>query len=188
MTYVWYLGYGSNLHKQRFLCYVKGGIPQFGKNRNNGCNDKTSPLEDKAITINYPLYFALPDSQTGTGNWGVGGVAFIDPQENKQSKTLCRMWKITEGQYGEVKLQEGSGWYNKEISLGEDDGIPILTITHDPVLTNIAPPSDTYIKTIAFGFRETYRFTVEQIVDYLLGKPGVQGRIEKDRLIRIVVS
>lgn len=188
MTYVWYVGYGSNLHKQRFLCYIKGGIPQFGNNPNKGCTDRTLPIEDKAITISYPLYFALPGDETGTGNWGVGGVAFIDPQENKESKTLCHMWKITEGQYGEVKVQEGVGWYNKEMQLGENDGIPVFTITHGRVLTNVVCPSDSYIKTIALGLRETYGFTVKETVDYLLDKTGIQGIIEKHGLIEIVGS
>jgi len=30
-TYVWYAGYGSNLNKQRFMCYIKGGTPTYGK-------------------------------------------------------------------------------------------------------------------------------------------------------------
>jgi len=186
MVHVWYLGYGSNLHEQRFLCYIKGGIPQYGKKCNNGCTDKTPPLENKTITISYPLYFALPNSQKETSNWGAGGVAFINPQENKSVKTLCRMWKITEHQYKEVRQQEGVSWYNKEIRLGDDNGIPIFTITHFPILTNIISPSDTYIKTIASGLRETYGFTVEHIIDYLLDKEGIQNRIEKDRLTKIV--
>ena len=187
MTHVWYLGYGSNLHEQRFLCYIKGGIPQYGKNCNNGCTDKTPPIEDRAMTISYPLYFALPNGKTGTDNWGAGGVAFIDPQEDKRSKTLCRMWRITEDQYREVKQQEGVGWYNKEICLGDEDGIPIFTITHDPVLTNIVRPSDTYIRNIASGLRETYGFTVKQTVDYLLDKAGIRNGIEKDWLTKAVV-
>lgn len=187
MTYVWYVGYGSNLHKQRFLCYIEGGIPQFGESWNKGCADKTPPLEDKRITVSYPLYFALPDNKTTTDNWGAGGVAFIDPEENEQSKTLCRMWKITDAQYSEVRKQEG-GWYKKEIQLGENGGIPIFTITHGVVLTNVVPPSDAYIKTIALGLRETYGFRVEETVDYLLDKTGIQGRIGKDALTNIVIS
>lgn len=46
------------------------------------------------------------------------------------------MWKITEGQYGEVKEQEGPSWYGKEILLGQEDGIPIYTITNEAVLKN----------------------------------------------------
>jgi len=187
MIHVWYLGYGSNLHEQRFLCYIKGGIPQYGKICNKGCTDKTSPMEDRAMTISYPLYFALPNGETGTRNWGAGGVAFINPQEDKRSKTLCRMWKITEGQYLEVKQQEGVRWYNKEICLGDVDGIPIFTITHDSVLTNVVRPSDTYVRTIAAGLTETYQFSGEQTVDYLLDKAGIRNAIEKEYLRKAAV-
>lgn len=133
MDHIWYLGYGSNLHEQRFLCYIKGGTPTFGKTNHCGCTDKTLPAENKAMIINYPLYFALSDKSTKTSNWGPGGVAFISPKKDRRVKTLCRMWKITRNQYDEVKRQEGP-WYGKEILLGDEGGIPIYTITNDVVL------------------------------------------------------
>ncbi len=86
------------------------------------------------MIINYPLYFALPDKNTKTYNWGTGGVAFVGPKEDRRVKTLCRMWKITQNQYNEVKTQEGK-WYGKEILLGNEGGIPIYTITNDTILT-----------------------------------------------------
>ncbi len=187
MAYVWYVGYGSNLHEQRFLCYIKGGTPRFGKTHYNGCTDKTLPAQNKAIIINYPLYFALPDKSTKTSNWGAGGVAFIAPKKDRRVKTLCRMWKITKDQYNEVKRQEGS-WYGNEILLGDEDGIPIYTITNDTVLTNINKPSDTYIKTIALGLKETYSFTDKKVVRYLIAKRGIKDSIRKDNMLRIVTS
>ena len=188
MSYIWYVGYGSNLHEQRFLCYIKGGTPCFGKKCNDGCKDTALPVEKKAITINYPLYFALPDKNTNTPNWGIGGVAFIGHQEDKKLKTFCRMWKITKGQYDEVKKQEGSSWYGKEMQLGEEDGIPIYTITNNAFLTNIIRPSDAYIKTIALGLKEAYNFNDEKIVDYLIEKKGITGGLQKDAMLKIITS
>jgi hypothetical protein len=188
MPYVWYVGYGSNLHEQRFLCYIKGGIPCFGKVPNAGCANKTLPVEKRPITISYPLYFALPGKNTRTSNWGAGGVAFVGPQEDKRVKTFCRMWKIAKGQYDEVKTQEGSRWYGKEMQLGEENGIPMYTITNDAVIDNIIPPSEAYIKTIALGLTETYGFTNEEIVGYLLDKTGIKGILQKDEMLRIVTS
>jgi hypothetical protein len=187
MAYVWYVGYGSNLHEQRFFCYIKGGTPHFGKTLYDGCTDKRLPAENKAMIINYPLYFALPDKKTGTSNWGAGGVAFIGLKKDRRVKTLCRMWKITNNQYNEVKWQEGS-WYGKEILLGDEDGIPIYTITNGTVLTNINKPSDTYIKTIALGLKETYSFTDKKVVRYLITKRGIKDSIRKDNILRIVTS
>jgi len=129
--YVWYSGYGSNLSKQRFLCYIMGGKPTYGKKCNKGCDDKALPIEDKPCKIPYGLYFALPDKEEKTDMWGRGGVAFLDPTKEccRNNWALGRMWKIRKGQYEEVKCQEGRNQYNCEIRLGEEDGVPIYTIT-----------------------------------------------------------
>jgi hypothetical protein len=87
-----------------------------------------------------------------------------------------------------VKEQEGGNWYGKEMLLGEEDGIPIYTITNDAVLTNIIRPSDAYIKTIALGLTESYGFTNEEIVDYLLDKTGIKGILQEDEMLKIVTS
>ena len=188
-NYIWYVGYGSNVHEERFFCYIKGGTPRFGKMCNKGCNnDKTLPIENKAITIDYPLYFALPDKKKGTPNWGDGGVAFIEHQKVKKVKTFCRMWKITKEQYKEVRSQEGHHWYGKEIPLGKDSGIPIYTITNDAVLTNIICPSDAYIKTIALGLKETYDFSNKEIVDYILVKTGIKNNLQESVMLKIMTS
>jgi len=185
-NYVWYVGYGSNVHEQRFLCYIKGGTPRFGKKCGKSCKDKTPPIENKSITIDYPLYFALPDKKKETLNWGAGGVAFIAHQKDKKLKTFCRMWKITKEQYKEVRNQEGSSWYGKEIRLGKDSGIPIYTITNDAVLKNIICPSDAYIKTIALGLKETYCFNNKEIVNYLLGKTGIKNNLQENVMLKIM--
>jgi hypothetical protein len=188
MAYIWYVGYGSNLHEQRFLCYINGGTPRFGNKCTKGCKDKTLPIENKPIIIDFPLYFALPGNNKETPNWGAGGVAFIDPQEDKKLKTFCRMWKITKEQYEEVRDQEGWSWYGKEIPLGEDSGVPIYTITNDAILSNIICPSDAYIKTIALGLKETYNFNDEEIVDYLIEKKGIRGSLQKEVMRKIMAS
>jgi len=188
MSHVWYVGYGSNLSKQRFQCYIKGGTPCFGKKQNDGCHDKSPPKEDKPIIIPYPLYFALPDDKKNTSNWGNGGVAFIDPTSNNSTTTYCRMWKITNDQYECVKDQEGCCWYDHEIKeeeLGEDGGVPIRTITNKVKLSNILRPSDNYIKTIAVGLKETYRFSDEEIIEYLISKEGMKV-IHKNELQKIL--
>lgn len=189
MDYIWYVGYGSNLSERRFLCYIKGEIPRFGKKKNDGCKKaSTLPAENKPVIIHYSLYFALPNNLKETPNWGRGGVAFIGYHEDKGSKTYCRMWKITREQYEEVRDQEGRYWYGKEIPLGEDGGVPIYTITNQTVLSNIICPSDAYIKTIALGLKETYKFNEEQIADYLITKEGIKDSLKKDNLIKIIIS
>lgn len=183
--YIWYAGYGSNLNRQRFICYIEGGKPKYGYNDNKGCSDKTLPSENKPFTIPYRLYFALPNNNKTKKNWGDGGVAFINPVKEDGIETLCRIWKITKEQYKEVKEQEGP-WYANEICLGKEDGVRIYTITNEKKLTKILQPSKWYLKTIAEGLRETYSFNDEEIASYLIGKEGIEGTLSKAELIEII--
>lgn len=191
MDYIWYVGYGSNLSEQRFFCYIKGGTPDFGMGNNAGCKkDQTLPVENKPLIIPYTLYFAWPNNCKKTSKWGYGGVAFIGPHEDKEVKTFCRMWKITREQYEEVWDQEGRSrsWYGKEIPLGDNGGVPIYTITNEAVLSNIIRPSDAYLKTIALGLKETYKFSKQEIADYLIDKEGIKDHLTKDDLMKIINS
>ena len=189
-SYVWYVGYGSNLSKQRFFCYIVGGTPKYGKKYNDGCSDTNCPTDDKQIKIPYRLYFALPNGNTETDNWGRGGVAFINPvkEENEHYWSLCRMWKITCAQYEEVRNQEGKCWYNHEIYLGEEGNIPIRTITNKGILTPYNQPSEEYLKTIALGLKETFSMTNEDIVRYSINKDGISGNYSEEHLNRIIKS
>lgn len=186
--YVWYVGYGSNLSKQRFLCYIEGGKPKYGKNNHNGCTNKTPPIENSSLKIPYSLYFALPEHKTQTANWGRGGVAFINPNKEKDVNkwSFSRMWKITGEQYKEVKELEGRTSYNHVIKLGEENGIPIYTITNSENLSNVLPPSDAYLKTMVLGLKETYNLTDEIIAEYLMTKNGIKGNFTKSKLIKII--
>lgn len=189
-NYVWYVSYGSNLSKQRFLCYILGGTSKYGKKSNQGCKDKALPLENRTIKIPYSLYFALPGERKETSNWGNGGVAFITPEkvEDEDLCTLGRMWKITKDQYEEVKNQEGQFLYDHEICIGEDNSIPIYTITNKRRLNNNIRPNERYLKTVALGLKETYNMDNEEISGYLIRKNAIKGNFTKDNLIGIIES
>jgi len=167
-----------------------GGTPKYGCKPNKGCTNKALPLEDCSIKIPYALYFALPEEKKETPNWGKGGVAFITREkvEDEDLWTLGRMWKITKDQHEEVKKQEGQSWYDHEICIGEDNGIPIYTITNKRRLNNNIPPSKRYLKTVALGLKETYNMDNEEISEYLIGKNAIKGNFTKDNLISIIKS
>lgn len=174
--YVWYAGYGSNLDKQRFMCYIEGGMPDFCNKvtPNVGCSDKTKPLGYKKIEIPYELYFAKRAPR-----WFDEGVAFLDL--SKEGNTLAGMWLITRQQFEDVRRQEGS-WYDKEVTLGEE-GIPIVTITHSTRFPTIKP-SQGYLKTIIRGLKKTYpEMSDEQIVEYLASKEGMKDWKKEDILV-----
>ena len=190
-SFVWYACYGSNLSKQRFDCYIVGDTPKYGNTPNDGClKDKTIPTEDYPYIIPYRLYFALPNGLKKTPRWGNGGVAFIEPNEekNKDHWTKGRIWKITEEQYKEVRRQEGKTWYDKEIILDDRDGIPIITITNSNILTNVLQPSKSYLKTIIEGLMETYDMDDDAIVSYLIEKEGIINKYTKNQLMTVAQS
>jgi len=182
--YVWYVGYGSNLNKQRFLCYIQGGKPTYGRRSGNGCTNKTLPLQDSICKIPYQVYFALPHDITSTSNWGNGGVAFLRNIRSEEL-SLGRMWKIAQSQYEEIKDQEGRKWYDKEIFLGTKESAPIYTITNSKELNNILPPSETYLKTLIEGLRESFNMRLEDAVDYLMKLDGVKEKMQRKDLLKI---
>lgn len=146
---VWYACYGSNLCRERFLCYITGE-PFEGKTYNLGCSDHTLPRDDRPVLIPYELYFG-----NSSHTWGGCGVAFLDT--SKPGTALGRMYLITAEQYAEVRDQEGrsSAWYNAEVPLGTVDGYPIFTFTNSNRRTENAP-SARYLDVIRRGLAETY--------------------------------
>lgn len=163
-NYIWYACYGSNLCKERFLWYIRGGGPK----NNQGCQDKTLPVVDRPYTIHHELYFA---NQSRT--WGNGGVAFLKLEKDEKIETLGRAYLITAEQFEDVKKQEGasSNWYGHVLELGEMAGIPIKTLTRVPENTGqYVPntPSLEYLDMLRRGLWETYpSMTVEEISRYL---------------------
>ena len=179
------IGYGSNLCRERFLHYIERDKFQLGGKSCTGCNDKTFLDESKPIKISHGLFFA-----NSARWWGNGGVSFISLNHtlNENNYTYGRMWKITREQFSDVWDQEGRGWYDKELPLGQDnDGTPIVTITSSNKLEfNI--PSDNYLKTMIVGLKETYQLSNETILQYLIEKPGIKNNLTREKLLEIINS
>lgn len=180
--YVWYVGYGSNLCRERFFCYIKGGQYKLGGSSCEGCKDKTLPRENKTIQLPYGLYFARNSS-----SWSRGGVAFlsVEREENQEKWTLARMWKITGEQFCRVRQQEGASWYNHTIDLGMDEGIRILTITSGDKHP-LNPPSKNYLFTIVIGLIEAHKLNAEMIYNYLHEKDGIRGYFPEKELQDVI--
>jgi gamma-glutamylcyclotransferase (GGCT)/AIG2-like uncharacterized protein YtfP len=69
--YVWYVSYGSNMLKERFLCYIKGG--SYNSSRYHPpCDDTTLPQAVKTVEIPYDMYFG-----NMSGSWNCG-VSFLE--------------------------------------------------------------------------------------------------------------
>lgn len=203
---VWYASYGSNLlYKDGFLCYIKSGVRRGANQKENGCKDKTPPRKNKPIDIPFPLYFAERSPR-----WNGGGVAFIGLSKDEYNLTVCRMYLITEQQFIDVVKQENENstisidfeevkrigskvfsksWYGNIIYLGKNEGYPIFTFTHYNNLEDhkYNTPSAAYLQIIAAGLKETRKWTEDEIVDYLLQKPGIKESYNKEELKKLII-
>lgn len=160
--YVWYACYGSNILKERFMHYIKGGKCRFNDAYYNGCKDKSDPLDERPFTIPHKLYFAM-----NSRKWENDGVAFLHPEKDDSIMTLGKIYKITCDQFKDIQKQEGDSWYNKILCLGEVDGIPVKTFTHSCVVDE-RKPCDKYINVIMLGLKETYpKMPDEEIEQYI---------------------
>ena len=205
----WYASYGSNLSRERFMCYIEGTKPKYAKQKQSGCRDRNGPMGDEKIVIPYDLYYAEHSSK-----WD-GGVAFISSEKNKKIKTLGRMYLITVEQFIDVMLQEnakdpsdfyvlldldkvkekekydtGLGWYGSILYLGDKDGIDIFTITtaSGHKKSDYRPPGENYLRTIIEGLRETYDMPDPEILAYFKNSDGIKGNLTDEWLMGVIES
>lgn len=167
--YVWYISYGSNMLRERFMCYIEGG--SFEESRYHPpCDNTTPPVSVKAIEIPFDMYFG-----NFSGSWNGSGVSFLDVTE--PGSALGVAYLITKEQFEHVcrrensgrEPQPGSGWYEDIIDLGEMDGFEVKTITNRHV-RDYNEPYPEYLETLKRGIGENWpEMSDEEIEDYLDG-------------------
>ncbi|MCP9199150.1 hypothetical protein MKO06_04470 [Gramella sp. GC03-9] len=204
---VWYACYGSNLRKERFMCYIAGGTPAGALVNFRGCADRTPPVESGPVKIPYELYFAKRSP-----TWNGGGICFLRPGKDEEAETLGRRYLINTGQFIDLVRQElkiedkivvdfeqlkergyyncfSKGRYGMLLYLGEVKGLPVITFTSETYLENeINKPDETYLSTIIKGLKETYDLNTMELKEYLQDKTGVLAEISEDELIELIVS
>lgn len=194
-TKVWYAAYGSNLSRERFDVYLRGGRPEGATHTYPGCRDPSDPSDDIADELDAQLAFG-GFSQT----WG-GGVAFIRDQAG--ARTKVRLYLLTLEQFEDVVAQEnwivpgtvtiepateqvvldGDHTYRLVIPLGTRDGLPLLTVSQLPV-TEVAEPTAAYLLHIATGLRASHGLDTDEVVAYLSAAPGAPAA----DAVRVAVS
>jgi hypothetical protein len=183
---VWYVSYGSNMCRDRLLCYIEGGRPHGGAREYVGARDDTLPADDMAVELPGSLYFA---GESAT--WG-GGVAFYD--HDVPGPTPARAYRITGEQFADIAAQEmhrlpeegdpleeviiggldagrheaGPGRYETLIEVGRHDGLPMLTFTSPHGLDSIrhTSPAPAYLTMLRRGLREGHGWPQGEIDDY----------------------
>ena len=167
--YVWYVSYGSNMLRERFMHYIEGGSFE-GSRYHHPCEDTTPPVAVKAVDIPFGMYFA-----NTSGSWRGSGVSFLDVTQ--RGKALGVAYLITEKQFEHVCRRENNGrepdpacgWYEDIISLGEMDGFEVKTITNKDLRPYNGPYPD-YLETLKRGIRENWpEMSDGEIEDYLDG-------------------
>ncbi|MEU0882226.1 hypothetical protein ABZ345_26720 [Lentzea sp. NPDC005914] len=201
MDLVWYVSYGSNMHADRFACYVEGGIPAGGRKSCPGCRDRTPPRQAKGFEIEGGVYFA-----TESPVWR-GGRAFFDRE--LPTRAHVRAYLITRQQFSDVCAQEmyripgtdpdldltevlatgrsqlGDGRYETLVRLGYHDRYPMLTFTapwscgDEPLV----PPSGPYLRMLGHGLIDTHGWNLRQTANYLSALRGVAGVWSSDEII-----
>lgn len=161
MKYMIYAAYGSNLLKERFMVYIKGG--EFCGQVYEGSRDKTEPVHLGWVYVPHRLYFAMSSPR-----WEHKGVAFLScaKEENIDFYAVVRLWRVSEIQFEDVKEGEGRQWYNKELLLGKKDGLEIKTVTGNWE-SEKNEPSQKYLQVIKDGLKETTRWEDSKIEEYL---------------------
>lgn len=183
---VWYAAFGSNLLRERFEVYLTGGlIPGATDGRAQaGARDRSLPTEDRPLSIDHDLYFALRSSR-----WGGGGVAFLDPNTRTSQPTLGRAWNISLQQLADVYRQENrapveieidldhllaNGFhdrldsnYGRLLHLGHLDGLPVLTFTTRQRHPETTRAHGSYLEVIRQGLMESWELRPSEIAHYL---------------------
>lgn len=194
---IWYVSYGSNLLRARFITYLTGGpIPGATDGRNQaGARDPALPTADLPVEINHTLVFAKRSAR-----WGHGGVAFLDPDEQPATPTLGRAWNITARQLEDVFRQENqqpesvdidvdelvehghfdgySSSYGRLLYLGRGlDDLPLITLTGSKRPTEPNPAHHSYLAVMAEGLAECWSLDRTAADRYLATLPQPPRRL-----------
>lgn len=192
----WYVAYGSNLSRERFLCYLEGGRPAGSRREHPPSRDPSLPSDERPVTIPHRLYFA-----GGSTGWGGGGVAFVDPEPGS-GEALGRAYRLTREQLADVYAGEngmepglevpdealvgpvhdlGRGPYRLLVRTEDVDGLPAFTVT-GPRRLDHAAPSLEYLRHVVQGLMECHRLATDEAVDHLMTCPGLRGRFDREDL------
>lgn len=206
MSYVWYLSYGSNMNRERFLCYIKGLQYKNHPNPEQGCRDQSMPLDERSITIENELFFALQSSR-----WNNMGVGFITEKKQHGAKTFARIYKITKEQFEDVVKQENrldvhedldidynllrkqgsyclfdDRFYGRLLMVDEIEGIPVYTFTINQIPKEYSKPTPYYIETIVSGIKSNFDHENELIYHAFKDLNGIRGQYDQSELKKII--
>jgi hypothetical protein len=191
---IWYVAYGSNLSRERFCHYLRGGRPDGVERDYPGCRDTSNELASFGLLITGGIYFA------GRSSGWRAGMAFYDPEA--PGEVAARAYLITVEQFVDVLAQEtlrspgmaldlapafrgdrysnGVGGYSVLVRVGERHGLPLVTFTRERRAGHaFMAPSEPYLRAMAIGLRQAHGWSEVQIDRYLSAIPGAAQVIRR---------
>ncbi|KAL6348801.1 hypothetical protein AAG906_033457 [Vitis piasezkii] len=114
----------DELPKKLTSCKLEGMEKQC-----SGSVDRNPPKEIMWKTVPHRLFFSRDHSRI----WGSGGVAFLNPEENKQDRAYICLYIITLEQLNDVLLQENASSYDISSPLFDLVALTLL-LTNSPSL------------------------------------------------------
>lgn len=171
--YVWYVCYGSNMLRERFEIYLKGGYCKYnGQTYVEHCTDPTPPTDVKPYKIqHHNMYYGNQSER-----WGGRSVSFLDSDISKDGFAWGRAYRITEEQFEDIWKLEGKGknWYHYKLELPSfRDGEKVYTFTNedaDARKKEFSDVSEAYQTVIKLGLKETYPEMTEQAIKEYIEK------------------
>ncbi|KAL3696742.1 hypothetical protein R1sor_010818 [Riccia sorocarpa] len=206
-AYLWYASYASNMCTARFMCYIQGGQAEGMARSCIGGRDKTPPVDSRWKHVPHQLIFGRSFTSTwGSGGvafldptpdegsttlmrmYKITLQQFCDvlAQENRlipgDSRFRVEWRHINALRLGVAASSNDAfemlpGWYGTIQYLGDEDGLPILTITcsaddmkkYRERKLPVCAPSPTYIDVIIKGLRE-HGLSEEEARVYVLSR------------------
>ncbi len=194
---LWYAAFGSNLLRERFLVYLTGGtIPGSTTGKvQAGARNPALPSGDQPFAIQRTMVFAGASPQ-----WGNGGTAAVDHDQDPTTPTLGRAFRISLSQFEDVVAQENrlaappsidlaaavaGEWldvspnkYGRVALVGRIEDEPVLTITTLGRPANLTPAHNSYLAIMASGLEQTWGLGPPEAAEYLSSRPGNFGHVD----------
>lgn len=166
--FVWYVSYGSNMLRQRFEAYIRGGYVPGSDKWHHGCRDREFSGRSRSTLLDGIVFYASSSSV-----WGDGGCAFWDGQQ--PGNVLARAWLVTRSQFDDIHLQENGrnpqkdaalldtglllrtgevmdagSLYGRAVVVGNMEGLPAVTFTSPLGFSTAVSSTTEYLAGRAF--------------------------------------
>src|SRR4051812_48393318 len=93
-AWVWYAAYGTNLRRERFMCYLDGGRPEGALRAYPGCRNSSPPRAE--VVLSWPGLLTFG----GESSTWTGAMAFVGTSASR--RVWARGYLVTVGQLSDV--------------------------------------------------------------------------------------